>query len=491
MKKFGLHWFRRDLRVAGNPALQRQFSLYEGRVVCLFCFDKEFLNRPDFSINRFQFFLETLDALKQELRQIGSDLLVLDTGPKEAFKQLFDGLKNSSTLECLDLISFCRDYEPFACQRDDQMTTFFEDHSLSVETFRDHLIIEPDELTKDDGEGYKVYTPFSRKWMELIENDQFQSRINSQVTSIEYYKKKKFNRKLFQLSWNDVLKNKYFLEDVLKQYIEDNSKFVDIPIPPAGSLHAWKSLEEFCSKIQAYGQKRDFPAQEATSKFSLYLKNGSLTTAQIYYYLKLKTYKKKQLSQDVFLSEIIWREFYYHLLWRHPRVEQEAFLTQYKDLKWANDKEKFQIWCEGKTGFPIVDAGMRQLNQTGWMHNRVRMIVASFLTKDLLIDWKWGEQYFMEKLLDGDVAANNGGWQWAASTGCDAQPYFRIFNPWTQSKRFDPEGVYIKKYLPQLKEYPAKSLHKPILDCEAYPAPIVDHSAQRNKALAMYKINKK
>ena len=212
-----------------------------------------------------------------------------------------------------------------------------------------------------------------------------------------------------------------------------------------------------------------------------------MTTGQILTYLKLEPYTKKTTGRDVYFSELIWREFYYHVLYRHPRVESESFNLKYKELTWENNKDYFQAWKNGKTGFPIVDAGMRELKETGWMHNRVRMIVASFLTKDLLVDWRWGENYFMETLLDGDLAPNNGGWQWAASTGCDPQPYFRIFNPWSQSKKFDPDGIYIKKHIPELKDVPSRNLHEPGIKVANYPQPIVEHKVQRELALAMYK----
>ncbi len=247
-----------------------------------------------------------------------------------------------------------------------------------------------------------------------------------------------------------------------------------VPTPKAGSLAAWGALESFRRRLADYGDARDIPSTNGTSHFSIYFKNGSLTVAQVIAALGLKAFARGAGGGPAkFLSELIWREFYYCILFHFPRVETTAFLEKYADLKWENREDWFAAWCEGRTGFPIVDAGMRQLNTTGWMHNRVRMIVASFLTKDLLIDWKWGEKYFMERLLDGDLAPNNGGWQWAASTGCDPQPYFRIFNPHLQEKKFDPKGEYVLRYLPEV-------------DSDRYPRPIVDHAVQREKALALY-----
>ncbi len=486
--KYGIHWFRRDLRVAGNLALQKQFKSFDGNVLGFFCFDKKFLSRPDFSINRFQFFLETLIALKKELRLIGSDLLVLDVGPEQAFKMLFKDLKNHK-ISLPHQISFSRDYEPFATKRDHILTDFFQKNDINVLSERDHLLIEPHELSKDTGDGYQVYSPFSRKWLEIYQQDEIQKRVNLHKKGFTYLRKleKGDVSKVFNMTWKDLLSNKLNYPDHLAIYANENRKLVDVKIPEAGSLAGFRQLQNFKKKIDSYKETRDFPNTKGTSRLSTFLKNGSLTTSQIMSYLDLKAYKKKEDGSNTYLSELIWREFYYHILARHPRVEKESFLVKYKNIKWENDKKKFKAWKTGATGFPIVDAGMRELNTTGWMHNRVRMIVASFLTKDLLIDWRWGEKYFMEKLLDGDLAPNNGGWQWAASTGCDPQPYFRIFNPWLQSKRFDPEGLYIKKFIPELNTLKAKELHNPIIGHHKYPEPIVDHSVQREMALVLYK----
>ncbi|NCN41464.1 deoxyribodipyrimidine photo-lyase [bacterium] len=487
-KSYGIHWFRRDLRITGNLALQRQFKKHDGRVLGLFCFDKKFLSRPDFSINRFQFFLNTLVELQRELRSVGSDLLVLDVGPDEAYETLFKDLRKHG-LDLPATVSWSRDYEPFALARDQRLQTYFLSEGLDVFSERDHLLIEPWELQKDDGTGYQVYTPFSRKWLELYVSEKYGDRTKVFKNSKKYLKslEKGSPEKIFQLSWKKLFSDKLQYPDHLEAYCEKNQKLVTVPIPPAGSLAANERLKSFQEKVMEYSEKRDFPDLSATSGLSPYLKNGSVTVPQIIHELSLVPYKKKQSGADVFLSELIWREFYYHILYHNPRVENEAFLPKYKNLKWENSPKYFEAWKNGMTGFPIVDAGMRQLKTTGWMHNRVRMIVASFLTKDLLIDWRWGEKYFMETLLDGDLAPNNGGWQWAASTGCDAQPYFRIFNPWLQSKRFDASGVYIKKYIPELKDFDVKKLHEPILNHPVYPAPIIEHVEQKEKALKLFK----
>lgn len=489
MQAYGLHWFRRDLRVAGNQALKWNYKKNQGAVIGLFCFDKEFLSRPDFSIHRFQFFLETLAELKKELKQLGSDLLILDEGPLVAFSKLFNQLRKQG-VSLPQVVTWSRDYEPYARERDGKVQVLLQEQGVRVETFRDHLLIEPHELSKDNGEGYQVYSPFAKKWLELFHTESIQKRLREQQQAINYYQTRN-KEKLFSLTWSQLLKGKKFGEiDVLEQYRQRNNRKVVIEVPKAGSHQAFHQLETFRDRLDSYSEARDFPAHQGTSRFSIFLKNGSLTVPQIIHFFNLQAYKKKQKSQDTFLSELIWREFYYHILYRHPYVEGGSFLRKLDAIAWENDNTLWTAWQEGLTGFPIVDAGMRELKNTGWMHNRVRMIVASFLTKDLLIDWRWGEKYFMEQLLDGDLAPNNGGWQWAASTGCDPQPYFRIFNPWLQSKKFDPQSKYIHTYLPELKGIEARKLHEPILHVKDYPKPVVEHSQQRLKALKMYQVLK-
>ena len=256
-------------------------------------------------------------------------------------------------------------------------------------------------------------------------------------------------------------------------------------------MRAFKQVQDFKPRLNLYGETRDFMAQDGTSKLAIFLKNGSLTVAQIIAILGLqKQTFKSEGGASKFIRELIWREFYYHVLWHFPNVEKEAFNEKYRNIHWDNDEALFEAWKTGMTGFPIVDAAMRQLMATGWMHNRARMIVASFLTKDLLIDWKWGEGWFMNQLLDGDLAPNNGGWQWAASTGSDAQPYFRIFNPVRQSERFDPNGDYIRRYVPELEKLDAKEIHWPSETARkqlGYPAGIIDHREQSIRAQMLFK----
>ena len=483
---YGIHWFRRDLRIYSNPALQSLLKKTEGRTVGVFFFDSKFLARPDFSSDRFAFFLETLRSLKAEMKELGGDLMVLDHNPKEGWRRVFETLKESPP----KWISFNRDYEPFARERDAAISNLLEDLGAEVVTERDHLILEPWELKKDEKLGgyYQIYTPFFKKWSSIIGENET-NRIPEAKTKSEI--QKDIKKTAFKLNWKDlhISKSNSFFDDALESFIQANQKNVKIPIPQAGFWCALERLERFKDKIDNYQDARDIPSISGTSGMSIYFKNGSITPALALGTLGLSCEKGGSLKPGrlQFLKEIVWREFYYHILFHRPSVEESSFLPQYKSLKWSNDEDWFAAWKEGKTGFPIVDAGMRQLKETGWMHNRVRMIVASFLTKDLLIDWRWGEKYFMNKLLDGDLAPNNGGWQWAASTGCDPQPYFRIFNPELQSKTFDPNGEFIKKYVPELRSVSSRDIHNP---GPLYLKPIVNHAKQKEKALSLYRHNK-
>ncbi|MGE0614259.1 MAG: deoxyribodipyrimidine photo-lyase [Bacteriovoracia bacterium] len=481
---FGVHWFRRDLRVAGNPALRANWQRHQGRVLSVFFFDSSFLARPDFSHNRFAFFLKTLASLREDLREVGGDLLVLDRPPREGFAALIRALEKSPLGKPAS-ITFNRDYEPFARARDAQVQADLEqEFGVGVHTERDHLLIEPADLTRDKpGDFYQIYSPFARRWFDLLKTPAIQARIEAQSEGLKMLRRSTRGpgaKPIFSLKWAEVLGSGGEFSDQLAAFTEKNARHVTVPIPEAGSRAALAQLDGFKDRLASYQENRDFPAMPGTSRLSIFLKNGSLTAAQVIATLGLRPENPKKVSGPVqYLKELAWREFYYHILYHAPRVENEAFLSKYKDLGWENRKDLFEAWKEGKTGYPIVDAGMRELKQTGFMHNRVRMIVASFLTKDLLVDWRWGERYFMEQLLDGDLAANNGGWQWAASTGCDPQPYFRIFNPTLQSEKFDPEGEYVRRYVPERSGLKGKALHAPI-------DPIVDHAARKLKAVALY-----
>ena len=498
-ENWGIHWFRRDLRIAGNPALDWNLSKNGGRVVGLFCFDAQFLDRPDFSANRFAFFLATLTALRNEMQAAGGDLWVIDCLPRQTFEVLLESFKKSGI--GLPAVSFNRDYEPFARQRDAEILEFLlEEVGVQVETARDHLLIEPSEIGKPGGkEFYQIYTPFARRWFEQFRQKEIQSRLAAAEEGMKYLSGGKNSKNRFRLRWKDLYTTTAQpFPDALAEFERKNFKKVTVEIPRAGSTAALERLELFSQELKNYGGGRDIPGIDGTSKMSIYLKNGSITTAQMIVALGLnKVFPTKQSfkspgSEITYLKELVWREFYYSILYHEPAVETLEFREKYRALDWENDREHFGLWQEGRTGFPIVDAGMRQLKSEGWMHNRVRMIVASFLTKDLIVDWRWGEKHFMHQLLDGDLANNNGGWQWAASTGCDPQPYFRIFNPLLQSQRFDPEGHYIRRYVPELAGLSNKQIHAPDrlgqqgLKKIGYPAPLVNHASQKLRTLQLY-----
>jgi deoxyribodipyrimidine photo-lyase len=469
-------------------------------VAGIFCFDSKFLSRADFSHNRFGFFLATLQALKSELQSLGSDLWVVDCLPHEALPRIHHELLKPG--RAFSAVSFNRDYEPFARERDDHIVRLLqEDLQVPVHTERDHLVLEPNEVLKPASDGapyYQVYSPFAKRWIDTFSSDDVRNRIALQRKGLTYLKNRaqgQIDSQLFSLRWSQIWQSKSPpFSDALETFIDQNRAHQTISIPPAGSLVALEQLQDFRHRIENYGNQRDIPSVNGTSKLSIYLKNGSLTASQIIAELELEGLSFKGTDgKTKFLKELIWREFYYSILFHRPSVEKTAFLEKYSTLAWQNDPKLFTAWKEGRTGYPIVDAGMRQLRQEGWMHNRVRMIVASFLTKDLLIDWRWGESHFMKELLDGDLACNNGGWQWAASTGCDPQPYFRIFNPELQGARFDPDGKYITRYVPELAGVAPKAIHAPqalgesALKKRGYMMPIVDHQSQKPKALALFK----
>ena len=485
---WALHWFRRDLRICGNPALAEMHGRFAGRVLGFFCFDPEFLGRPDFAANRFGFFLQTLKALQDELRHAGGDLLVLAGTPREAFPQLMRCLDDNGTARP-DVVSWNRDYEPFARQRDAGILQMLQSWGIATHTQADHLVAEPQDIqpeTPGPRAYYSVYTPFSKRWFAHLESPTVQLRLEQQRRALGDPEPVRLSCR-----WSDLLQAPHLPEDQLQTMKTLNGSKVTIPLPPAGHKAARQAVESFLPKVGRYADDRNHPHRNGTSQLSIYLKNGSITALQVLAMLQAQALNWKDKSGlTTFVKEIAWREFYYHILWHRPDVEHQEFLEAYRGLPWKNCQEEFSRWKNGQTGFPIVDAGMRQLKETGWMHNRVRMIVASFLTKDLLIDWRWGERWFMNQLLDGDLAPNNGGWQWSASTGCDPQPYFRIFNPTLQSLKFDPEGEYIARFVPELsplKGTPA--IHEPPAAWaeKTYVLPMVDHGARRLQAMALFK----
>ncbi len=421
-------WLRRDLRLEDNAALYHALKSNHP-VLPLFIFDQLILEKlEDKKDKRIVFIYEQIEKLQEQLTRLGSSLLCLYGKPIEIWKQLINDYKIKS-------VYTNHDYEPYAIDRDQQVEQLLNQNDISFHTYKDQVIFEKEEVIKDDGTPYTVYTPYSKRWMQ---------KLNSFY--LNPYPTKKY--------FKNFLQTRPFKIPSLKEIGFENRK-VDFPSP---------EIPE--SLILNYAEQRNYPALNGTSHISVHLRFGTISIRQL-------VAKAKELS-PVFLNELCWREFYMMILWHFPHVVNGAFKKQYNNIRWRNDAEEFDRWCKGQTDFPIVDAGMRQLNATGFMHNRVRMIVASFLTKDLLIDWRWGEAYFAAKLLDFELSSNNGGWQWAAGCGCDAAPYFRIFNPAEQTRKFDPDLKYIREWVPEFED----------LD---YPLPMVDHKLARERCLKAYK----
>ncbi|MDF2157191.1 deoxyribodipyrimidine photo-lyase [Algoriphagus sp. CAU 1675] len=427
MQQITLFWFRRDLRLEDNTgffyALQQ-----EKNVLPLFVFDTNILEKlEDKKDARLEFIHEQVCKLKKQLEEKGSSFLVKIGHPLNVYRELMENFD-------IQAVYTNRDYEPYAKERDKAVENLLKEKSIPFYTFKDQVIFEPGEVLNGSGEFYKVYTPYSKVWLDKFKN-----------TKIEL---------LSSPQWKNLLQCPAF---PLPSLEEIGFEKTGIQIPP---------MDTDEQLIANYDKTRDFPAKAGTSRLGVHLRFGTISIR------KLALIASK--LNAVFLNELIWREFYMTILAYNPQVVEKAFKPAYDRIQWRNNQEEFKAWCEGKTGYPIVDAGIRELNATGYMHNRVRMIVASFLTKHLLIDWRWGEAYFASKLLDFELASNNGGWQWAAGTGTDAQPYFRVFNPESQMEKFDKELKYVKKWVPEF-------------GTNLYPKPIVDHKFARQRALDTYK----
>jgi len=429
LQTVNIFWFRRDLRLTDNAGLYHALKS-NNPVLPIFIFDKNILDKlSDKADKRVAFIHAALQEMQASLVNIGSSLEVFYSTPAEVFEKLTSEFK-------VEKVFTNHDYEPYAKERDAAIAGLLKAKGASLHTFKDQVILEKDEVLKDDGKPYTVFTPYSRKWKAVLNDFHLKS----------YPTEKYFNNLLKQAPGK---------------------------IPALASMGFTDTVTEFPSKtlneelVSKYQQQRDTPAIAGTSKLGVHLRFGTVSIRQIA--------RQCRSISETFLNELIWRDFYHMILWHFPHVGYgKAFKPAYDLIEWRSNENDFDKWCKGQTGYPIVDAGMRELNATGFMHNRVRMIVASFLTKHLLLDWRLGEAYFAEKLLDFDLAANNGGWQWAAGSGCDAAPYFRIFNPYLQTKKFDPQLAYINKWVPELNE-----LH--------YPKPIVDHEFARKRCLEVYK----
>lgn len=423
--RISIFWFRRDLRLEENAGLCQALAS-EYSVLPIFIFDTHILKRfEDKKDRRVDYIHQVLSQINTELKLSYARLNTFFGNPLDIFKML---------LEEFDIQAvFCnRDYEPQAIKRDSDIYHFFREQNIPFKAYKDQVIFDKNEVLKNNGTPYTVYTPYSRKWKERLKD--------------EHYKP-------YQTDFSNFL----------KQDFKEIHSLEEVGFEKTDMIFQAPKLD--ISIISEYDKYRDYPAMQRTTQLGTALRFGTISIRKcVAFALE---------HNQTWLNELIWREFFMQILYHFPKVESQSFKAKYDFIKWRNDEKEFQLWCEGKTGYPIVDAGMRQLNETGYIHNRVRMIVASFLCKHLLIDWRWGEAYFAQKLNDYDLSANNGNWQWAAGSGCDAAPYFRVFNPATQTEKFDKDLVYIKKWIPEF-------------GTDKYPKHIVEHSFARKRALKVY-----
>ncbi|RLJ68397.1 cryptochrome/photolyase family protein [Sulfurisoma sediminicola] len=460
-----LVWFRRDLRFDDHAALHHALRNHS-RVFCAFVFDRAILDPLPRVDRRVEFILRALGELDGALREHGGALIVRHGFAEDEIPRLAAELGVTA-------LYANRDYEPAAIARDAAVRR--RTATADFLDFKDQVVFERDEVLTQGGTPFSVFTPYKNAWLRKLEAAHL-------------------------ASWPvEPLAARFTVPPcecrlpTLAELGFETTDLATLPLP-VGMRGAQQLFRDFVERIDDYADRRDFPALKGPSYLSAHLRFGTISVRQLAGY----AHAQGGRGAETWLSELIWREFYQMILWHRPQVVDHAFKPEYDVIGWDDAPALFDAWCEGRTGYPLVDAAMRQLNRTGYMHNRLRMVAASFLTKDLGIDWRHGERYFAEKLLDFDLAANNGGWQWAASTGCDAQPYFRIFNPVTQSEKFDPAGKFIRRYVPELEQVPDRFIHAPWRmtaaqqqECGAligrdYPAPIVDHAAARTRTLERY-----
>jgi deoxyribodipyrimidine photo-lyase len=426
-EKVNIFWFRRDLRVADNCGFYE--ALVAGKpVLPVFIYDSKILNDLEDDDSRVEFITAEVAKLKEEFERNNSTLWIYHGKPLEAFKRLWIEYE-------IDTVYANQDYEPYAKERDQEINSFLATHGVGLLQFKDQLIFHKNDILKPDGKPYTVFTPYSKKWLA-----------NLNVNPIENYPSEKY------------------LKNLLKTLPLPDIKLRDLGFRKGSLVFPEKKIDK--QVLKDYALARDFPALDGTSHLGIHLRFGTVS-------IRMLT-KKALKHSPVFLNELIWRNFYMDILWHFPQVAGRPFKPAFDHIQWLNSEKDFARWCEGTTGYPLVDAGMRQLNQTGFMHNRIRMVTASFLCKHLLVDWRWGEAYFADKLLDYELASNNGGWQWAAGTGCDAAPYFRVFNPTLQAQKFDPDSKYIRQWVPEFES-------------AGYPRPMVDHQMARLRAVETYK----
>jgi deoxyribodipyrimidine photo-lyase len=423
-----LFWFRRDLRLQDNCGLYH--ALNSGKkVLPIFIFDEAILSRLPNNDARVSFLHQELTNINTQLRELGTNLAVFHGKPLVIFEQLLEKYS-------VETVFTNHDYEPYALQRDAGIKTLLTSKNIGFKTYKDQVIFERNEIVKKDGTAYKVYTPYSKKWLEAFHHN-----------GIQFFPSEKKLNGLLQIT------EQPFLSLAAIGFQPSSIKVASYRVSP--------------ELIDAYEENRNFPAKDSTSRLGTHLRFGTVSVREM-------VAKASKSNNIVFLKELIWREFFMQILWHYPHTTKDSFKPQYDRILWRNNEEEFQKWCAGETGYPLVDAGMRELNQTGFMHNRVRMLVGSFLCKHLLIDWRWGEAYFAEKLHDYEQSSNVGNWQWVAGCGVDAAPYFRIFNPTTQIQKFDKDLNYIKKWVPDFQEL-------------SYPTQIVDHKMARERCLTTYK----
>ena len=428
MDKISIFWFRRDLRLHDNKALFHALQSEE-KILPIFIFDIDILEKIPKDDARISFIYSELKAMNKHLEAHETEIKMFYGNPKEVFKSL---MKNYTIVK----VFTNHDYEPYAIKRDLEIKEVVSTSKIDFQTYKDQVIFEKNEITKKDGKPYVVYTPYSRKWLEKYETNK-----------PENYPSEDLLDRLYKKTKSETLT----LSDI---------GFIETSIPIKNYIFNSRIINE-------YEETRNFPALDNTSKLGPHLRFGTVSVRQMV--SRADAYENK-----IFLKELIWREFFMQILWHFPETHKNSFKSKYDRIIWRNNEKEFKKWCEGNTGYPMVDAGMRQLNKTGFMHNRVRMLVGSFLCKHLLIDWRWGEAYFAEKLHDYEMSSNVGNWQWVAGTGVDASPYFRIFNPTSQIQKFDKELKYIKKWVPDFQEI-------------TYPSPMVEHKFARERCLKTYK----
>jgi len=428
-KKVNIFWFRRDLRLDDNVGFYKALKA-EHPVLPIFIFDSEILEKLPQDDARVTFIHETLQGMRQTLLdKHGSSIAMFHGKPIDIYKQLIEDYE-------IETVYTNHDYEPYATDRDNEIRSFLETQQIELNTYKDQVIFEKNEVVKKDGKPYVVYTPYMRIWKETFKTIDFKI-----YNPEDYFNTLIKDKELPNLSLSDI------------GFEQSSQRIAPYEVTP--------------TLIQQYEDTRNFPAKDSTSRLGPHLRFGTVSVRKMV---------KKAIAEhnEIFWQELIWREFFMQILWHFPNTSKASFKSKYDRIEWRNNEEEFTKWCEGKTGYPFVDAGMRELNETGFMHNRVRMLVGSFLCKHLLIDWRWGEAYFAEKLHDYDMSSNVGNWQWVAGSGVDAAPYFRIFNPTSQIQKFDKNHEYIKKWVPDYQEL-------------TYPQPIVDHKMARERCLQTYK----